>query len=75
MSDTGTRYVGSGHNGDTFNTGPGRAETFTFVGLFRLVSRGSGDNSAFRAVFHVTVDANGEVKSEFERFGEGVFTG
>jgi hypothetical protein len=59
VSDTGTLYRAVGGFWAEFSTGPGRAETFTITDVFMLVSRGDGDNFAFIAAFHVTVDANG----------------
>ena len=75
VSEIGTRYVGSGVNREAFNSGPGRSQTFTFSGHFHLLSRGSADNSTFKALFHITINANGEVATEFERLSEGVCKG
>jgi len=42
----------------------------SFTSVFNLVSQGSTDNFRQNIVFHVTVTADGTVRSEVERFSE-----
>lgn len=63
---SGTRYRAVGGHSDSFNTGPGRATTFTLTVMFSVVSEGGTDNFVGKATVHFTVNANGEPTAEVE---------
>lgn len=60
ISAAGTQYrvVGSGH--EHANGKPDAATTSTFRDMFNMFGEGSADNFKVYAVFHITVNANGE---------------
>lgn len=60
--------VGRGHFSEPVD-GNG-AVTFTAVDSFKLIGHGSAPNFLLQAVFHVTINANGDVTVEFERVSE-----
>ena len=69
--ESGDKYVYNNLSRNEFNsTGPFNE---TFTATFKVIRQGSvstTDDLNARAVFHVTVNANGEVTTEFVRFEE-----
>ena len=65
---TGANYqvVGSSH--ESSNTQPGAAFNITFTDYFGVVSQGPLPNEKFQAVFHATVNANGDVTVYMDHF-------
>lgn len=63
-SGTEYRIVGSGHEGANLKIDA--ANTSTFRDMFNMVGEGSADNLKVYAVFHVTVNANGEPSATVE---------
>ena len=53
---TGMKYQATGVTQQQLSTNP-----FTFVNNFRIIGQGPGNNFLIHQVFHVTVNANGEV--------------
>jgi len=64
---TGDKYQGTGVTQDHFSANRG-AETFTFVNNFRVIGQGPGNNFLVHQVFHVTINANGEVTGTVDNF-------
>src|SRR5262245_3868758 len=56
---TGDKYQGTGVTQDEFNIAVGVEETA--VNNFRIIGKGPGNNSVFHSLFHITVNANGDV--------------
>ena len=65
---SGTRYRAVGAHSDVFNTGPGRATTFTLTVTFNVISTGGADNFVSTVTVHFTENANGESTAEVEHF-------
>jgi hypothetical protein len=66
--DSGDKYVYNDLSNEHFNsTGPFNE---TFTSTFKIIRQGSdtADDLNATALFHITVNANGEVTTEFERF-------
>jgi hypothetical protein len=61
---SGTQYRAVGAHSDAFNTGPGRATTFTLSVTFNVISKGGTDNLVSTATVHFTVNANGDPTAE-----------
>ena len=68
---TGTKYeyINAIQNPFTESLVNGQA-SFTFVGKTALIAQGGDEDWFVSPVFHVTVNANGEVTAEVERFDE-----
>lgn len=62
---SGLIYQGTGVTTESFTTRKG--VTDTFVNNFRLISRGPGSDVIVQEVFHVTVNANGQVTATVDR--------
>jgi hypothetical protein len=62
---SGRTYHGTGVTTETFTAAKG--ETHTFVNNFRLISPGAGGDVIVQDVFHVTVNANGDVTAAVDR--------
>ena len=56
---TGDKYQATGVTQDETNVAAGQ-ET-TFINNFRLIGQGPGNNLLIHDVFHVTINANGDV--------------
>ena len=65
---SGTRYLAVGSHSDVFNTGPGRATTFTLTVTFNVISTGGNGNFVSTVTVHLTENANGESTAEVESF-------
>jgi hypothetical protein len=52
-------------NSVTFTHNIGKGESLTFTGTFMVVAQGLAPNLVAKAVLHLTVNANGEVTSDF----------
>jgi hypothetical protein len=61
---SGTQYRAVGAHSDAFNTGPGRATTFTLTVTFNVISKGGTGNFLSTATVHFTVNANGDPTAE-----------
>jgi hypothetical protein len=59
---TGAKYQGTGVTQQQLSTNP-----FTFVNSFRIIGQETGNNFLIHQVFHVTVNANGEVTAFVDR--------
>lgn len=64
---SGTQYRAVGAHSDAFNTGPGRATTFTLSVTFNVISKGGTDNFVSTTTVHFTVNANGDPTAEVVR--------
>ncbi len=62
---SGDMYRGTGVTRETVNTDTVAMET-TFVNNFRIIGQGTGNNLLVHAVFHMTVNANGDVTAEVD---------
>ena len=75
-SASGAKYIlrdGSNSSATNFLVDVDSAQTFTATIRFRLIRAGEApgdDDLLFRALFHVTVNANGETTAQFDRVGE-----
>lgn len=65
---TGTMYRGTGVSQGTVNGKVGLQETI--VNNFRVIGQGRGNNLLIHSVFHITVNANGEVTATVDKFSE-----
>lgn len=63
---TGAKYQATGVTQDEFNAKFGYEETF--VNNFRIIGQGRGNNFLVHEVFHVTINANGDVTAFFDHF-------
>jgi hypothetical protein len=64
---TGTIYHATGVT-ETIRVGSGPPPTqFTFVNNFRIVGEADGPNYLVHEVVHFTIDANGELRADFEQ--------
>ena len=59
---TGIKYQATGVTQQQLSTNP-----FTFINNFRIIGQGPGNNFLIHQVFHVTVNANGEVTAFVDR--------
>jgi len=68
--DTGDKYQATGVTQTVVKAqvAPGEQYQETFVNNFRIIGAGPGNNYLVHEVFHVTVNANGEVSVEFDHF-------
>lgn len=64
---TGDKYNATGVTQETDNIATVGAET-TFVNNFRMVGQGPGNNFSVHQVFHITVNANGDITSVVDQF-------
>lgn len=62
---TGAQYLGSESFRDIFNTQVGNEETFEDT--FTLIGHGGAPNEVLTGLFHITVNPDGTVTTEFER--------
>jgi hypothetical protein len=62
---SGLTYQGTGVTRESFTLAKG--STDTFVNNFRLISRGPGSDVIVQDVFHITVNANGDVTATLDR--------
>jgi hypothetical protein len=68
---SGTKYVGPQTDHESFHDNGSTPEfTDTFTLNFRFLSAGSSDNIISHALFHITVNASGEVTSFVDNFTE-----
>ena len=65
---TGDKYNATGVTQDEFKGSlvNGKYEE-TFVNNFRIIGQGSGNNFLIHEIFHVTINANGEVTTVFDK--------
>ena len=65
---TGASYTGSEADNETFSTSlqNGRA-VLPVVNRFNMTTKGGGNNWVVRLVGHITINANGDVTTSFER--------
>ena len=64
---SGNKYQATGVTRQDMNTASdGFPVTQTFVNNFRIIGQGPGNNYLVHAVFHVTVNANGEVTAQVD---------
>ena len=64
---TGTKFVGTGVTRDIVISSPAGGLTETFVNQFRVQATRGAESYIISALFHVTVDANGNVKAFVDR--------
>jgi len=67
---SGVAYKAVGGQREHINAGEGEQVIDTFTDTFNLISSGGTENFRARTVFHVTVTADGTVRTLFERGGE-----
>lgn len=60
-SPSGTEYVGSSRSSSVYNVTPGETRTYTETRQGRYIGRGQATDRSYTIVYHVTVNANGEV--------------
>lgn len=63
---TGTKYNRTGMTKDNFTVHVGEQETF--VNSFKVIGQGPDNNLLVQEVFHITINANGEVTVLFDKF-------
>lgn len=68
VGEDGTVYKAVGGERAHGNVTSGGAFNDTFTSVFTMVSQGGGENFVETITFHVTVDANGNVVTEFEHY-------
>lgn len=71
---TGAKYVARDQFTTGFNTMPGAAATQQYVETFRVIRQGSSvpdDDLLLTSVFHVTINANGDVTASVDKFEGG----
>ncbi len=61
---TGTEYVGNSVLNHSINAKPPFPGEYTFTQNVRVMQKGSGPNSLFHIVEHITVNANGDVTAD-----------
>jgi hypothetical protein len=72
VDEFGRVYSGTGVGQGRFNEpvdGNG-AMTFTIVDSFKLIGHGAAPSLLVQGVVHMTINANGDVTTEFEKLGE-----
>ena len=68
-SVTGTQYKAVGGDHEHFKMDvDGAPLNFTNTDIFNLVSQGGTDNLQLKFIFHITINANGEVTVEVDHF-------
>jgi hypothetical protein len=65
---TGERYVFHQTSNETFNTREGGSLESTITETIHVLSAGGNDDFRLRAVFHGTINANGEMTATVESF-------
>ena len=61
---TGTQYVGTSVVNYSMNAAPPFPVEYTYTQRVRLIQKGSGSNSFFNLIDHITVNANGDVTAD-----------
>ena len=65
---TGTRYVATGLTRDILVTSPSGGSTETFVNRFHIQATSGAESFIVSEVFHITVNANGDVTAFVDNF-------
>ena len=65
---TGTRYVATGLTRDIVVTSPSGGSTETFVNRFHIQATSGAESFIVSEVFHITVNANGDVTAFVDNF-------
>ena len=71
---TGAQYIARDQFTAAFNTMPGAAMTQQYVETFRIIRQGNAfpeDDLLLTAIFHVTINANGDVTASVDKFFGG----
>jgi hypothetical protein len=63
---TGLKYQGTGGTRDKTTVNAG--QQFTYINNFRIIGQGPGNNYVVHAVYHFTINANGEITAEVDQF-------